>query len=513
MDLLEDPLGHRLKLPPRFAALQQRADRAQQELRRAVNESAALQDEARRRGPRWLRSFVKVHVSITNPVDFSYRTSRIVSHMPIAPDTVIRDHRKIAFRDVAEADPGRGEALYAGVAVGEQYATATWEDRAIRVTGPAVLTLKDATRRYLIQNGFRESDIPLPLRPQARPDDYDEKVARLEARGATAAALEVHNDRGFARKDASLVNSMLYTLMPAGSLIVAPSPIWTDPVWAGQLVGAALRGCHVYVIAPSLRNSPASGFITQARSREVFSRFFEIQQQLGPEIEAAGGRLRIGLYTRHTGTDQTDARLLEVVAGYRRYPFLTDEFPLAVPFFDALLRGPRLHDVSRVDEWIPMEDARDRAPQLHRKTQFLATRESLQALSDAVTAERGAYGSYLRAGWGGLLATADRASLAPESAWLGRELTQAHHRLPAAVKAQAVYYLTVGSLNKDTRGQVLDGEALFVVSGESSLVGYTDFAALLGSTTWIDSQEELNSLLPPVTHLRRLLSRWVRKAV
>jgi len=513
MDLLEDPLGHRLKLPSRFGDLQRRADRARDELRRAVHESGALQSEAGRRGQDWLRKFVKVHVSITNPVDFSYRTSRLVSHLPIAPDTVIRDHRKIAFRDVTELDPGRGEALYAGVAVGEQYATATWEDRAIRATGPAILTLKDATRRYLAQNGFRVADIPAPLRSLPRPDDYRARVARLEARGATAVALEVHNDRGFARKDASLVNSMLYTLMPAGSLIVVPSPIWTNPVWAGQLVGAALRGCHVHVIAPSRDNSPQSGFVTLARSREVFSRFFEIQQQLGPEIEAAGGRLRTGLYTRRTGFDETDARLREIVEGYRRYPFLSDEFPLAVSFFDTLLHGPRVRNVSALEHQIPLRDAREREPQLHRKTQFLATRESLRALAEAVATQRGARDPFLQAAAGGPLTFAERDRLATESTWLGGELVEAHRRLPAAIKARSVFYLTVGSLNKDTRGQVLDGEVLYVLSGESSLAAYTDFAALLGSTTWIEGQEELDDLLPPVTHLKRRISRWVRKAV
>ena len=89
----------------------------------------------------------------------------------------------------------------------------------------------------------------------------------------------------------------------------------------------------------------------------------------------------------------------------------------------------------------------------------------------------------------------------------------AQRGLAPDVQERSVYYLTVGSLNKDTRGQVLDGEVLYVVSGAWSLAAYTDFAALLGSTTWIESQEQLDQLLPPVTHLKRRISRWVRKAV
>lgn len=513
MDLLEDPLGHRLELPAGARDLQERADRAQAALRQAVGGSRALQAEAHRRGAGWLRDALKVHVNVANPVDFSYRSRRLVPHLPIAPDTAIRDHRKIVFRDVTESDPGRGEAFYAGGAVGERYASATFEDRAIRATGPALLTLKEAARRYLLQNGFREPDVPLPLRPQPRPADFDERVARLEAAGARATALEVHNDRGFARKDASLVNSLLYTLMPPGSLLVVPSSIWTDPVWAGQLVAAALRGCHVYVIAPARDNAPQSTFVAIARSREVFSRFFEIQRQLAPEIEAAGGVLRTGLYHRRTGADETDAWLGEILAGYRRAPFLAQEFPFAPAFFEVLQRGPRLASPPAKDDPFSSRDLRPRAQQLHRKTQFLATRASLRALAELVATQEDLPGPFFRAARGQALAPADGAGLAAETAWLGSELAQVHRRLPEDTQARSVYYLTVGSMNMDTRGHVLDGEVLYVLSGDSSLVAYTDFAALVGCTTWLDSQAQLDSLLPPVTHLKRWISRWVRKAV
>lgn len=513
MDLLEDPLGHRLRLPPGSQDLQQRADRAQAALRTAVNESRLLQAEAAVRGAGWLRTFVKVHVSIANPADFSFRTSRIVTHLPIAPDHAIRDHRKIAFRDVSEADPGRGEAFYSGGAVGEQYVSATFEDRAIHATGPALRTLKAAALRYLRQNGFSEADLPPPLLPQPRPTDYDERVARLEAAGADVTALAVHNDRGFAQKDASLVNSMLYTLMPAGSLFVVPSSIWTDPVWAGQLVGAALRGCHVYVIAPAHDNAPQGTFVVIARSREVFSRFFEIQRQLAPEIEAAGGRLRTGLYTRRAPAGATDAWLREILAGYRRHPFLVDDFPFAPDLFEALLGAARLPSPLPLDEAFPSNDALPRAKQLHRKTQFLGSRASLQALAEVVVTLPKLPGPAPGAPGARTLGVEDRARLAMEKAWLGGDLAQAHHALPDETRARAVYYLTVGSLNMDTRGHALDGEVMYVQSGESSLVAYTDFAALVGFTTWLDSQEQLDRLLPPVTHLKRWIGRWVRKAV
>jgi len=303
---------------------------------------------------------------------------------------------------------------------------------------------------------------------------------------------------------------MLYTLMPPGSLVVVPSPLWTDPVWAGQLVGAALRGCHVYVVAPSRENATLPGFVTVARSREVFSRFFEIQEQLAPEIEAAGGRLRTGLYTREAAKDEPRARVREVAEGYRRYPFLRDDFPLPASFFDALARAPEVRTAAASPS---APSARSAPPKLHRKTQFLATRESLLALA-AAGAARGPLAESLRLAAHRPLSGAEQVGLlGPGAERMAAELVRAHHALPTPVRDRSVYYLTVGSLNKDTRGQVLDGEALLVVSGDWALAAYTDFAALVGSTTWIESHAQLDELLPPVTRVKRLLSRWVRKAV
>ena len=291
--MLQDPLRARTRLPrldqPENRKLQEGIDRAQQELREAVAASKRLQEEAARRGQDWLRKYVSVHLSVMNPADVSYRTSRLIGYLPIAPDNMVRDHRKIAFFDLTELDPAKGEALFGGVGVGEQYATATWEDRAVRLTGPAALTLKDAARRYLRANGFTDANIPLPLQPLPKPADYDARVQALEARGWTATAMQVQNDRGFARKDASIASAVLYTLMPPGSLIVVPDSIWTHELWAAHLVGAALRGCHVYVIAPAVPNAPSAGIPQLSRTREIFSRFLEIQKLLGPQIDARAG--------------------------------------------------------------------------------------------------------------------------------------------------------------------------------------------------------------------------------
>ena len=88
--------------------MQEGVERALAELREAVAGSKRLQEEASRRGQDWLRKYVSVHLSVMNPADFSYRTNRLIGYLPIAPDTIVRDHRKIIFFDVTELRPRPG---------------------------------------------------------------------------------------------------------------------------------------------------------------------------------------------------------------------------------------------------------------------------------------------------------------------------------------------------------------------------------------------------------------------
>ncbi len=505
-DVLQDPLGARTRLG---------LDRAQQELREAVAGSERLQQEAARRGQGWLRKYVSVHLNVMNPADASYRTSRLIGYLPIAPDNMVRDHRKIAFFDLTELDPAKGEALFGGVGVGEQYATATWEDRTVHLTGPAALTLKDAARRYLKANGFTDANIPYPLRPLPKPADYDERVKALEARGWTATAMQVHNDRGFAEKDASVASAVLYTLMPANSLIVVPDSIWTHELWAAHLVGAALRGCHVYVIAPSAPNAPSAGFPQLSRTREIFSRFLEIQELLGPEIEARGGRLRAGLYTRRAGVNDVEAKLAEMRATFERYPFLKDDFPFPEEFYARLGKGEERLEAEgyKPPEELP-EDARARAPKMHRKTQLFATRDALAALArdprmQQVIANQVSFVVKEGVAFDPEGLAAAGVDLQP----LFAPYLEAFRDLPADVRERAVLYMTVGSLNKDARGMMTDGESLQVTAGPWAMWAISDMWMLTGSTTWLESQEQLDRLLPPYKQWQRRMARWVRKVI
>jgi hypothetical protein len=514
-DLLQDPLGAFPRLPkqdvPENRKVQARVERALRELREAVAGSKRLQDEAARRGQGWLRSYVSVHVNVMNPADFSYRTGRLIGYLPIAPDTMVRDHRKIAFFDLTELDPGKGFALFGGVGVGEQYASPTWEDRAVLLAGPAALTLKAAARRYLKANGVEDADIPPPLRPLPKPADYDDRVKALEAKGWTASANEVHNDRGFAQKDASIASAVLYTLMPAGSVIIVPDSIWTHELWAAHLVGAALRGCHVYVIAPAAENAPSAGFPQLARTREVFSRFLEVQKILGPELEARGGRLRTGLYTRKSGVNDLKAQIGEMHRTFERYPFLKEVFPFPAEVYAAVGKAEKaLADAGyKPDERMPT-DAKPRAPKLHRKTQLFITRDALEALVRDPRVRQVIANQLVFHAWKGFFTEPVQK---PDLEKLFFPYLEAFRDLPEDVRKRAVLYMTVGSLNKDARGMMTDGEVLQVTSGPWAIWAISDMWMLTGATTWLESQEELDRLLPPYREWQRRFGRWIRKVL
>ncbi len=519
-DVLQDPLHARPSLPKQEVEanrrMQEGVERALVALREAVAGSKRLQQEASRRGQGWLRKYVSVHLNVMNPADFSYRTNRLIGYLPIAPDTIVRDHRKIIFYDVTELDPGKGASIYGGVGVGEQYASATWEDRSTRLSGPAALSVKDAARRYLKANGVRDEDIPPPLRPLPKPADYDDRVKQLEARGWTATAMEVHNDRGFAEKDASVASAVLYTLMPPGSLIVVPDSIWTHELWAAQLLGAALRGCHVYVIAPAQQNAPSAGFPQLSRTREIWSRFIEARKILGPEIEARGGSLRVGLYTRAAGVDDLEAHLGEMHRTYERYPFLKQDFPFPEEFYARVGKAQELLAAAGyvpADDRLP-EDARARSPKMHRKTQLFITGDALAAIvRDTRTQDVIVNQTRFISRQGIVFEAEELAKARIDLGAIFRPYLDVIRDLPAPVREKAVMYMTVGSLNKDARGMMTDGEVLQVTAGAWAMWAVADMWILTGSTTWIESQEELDQLLPPYSQLQRRIGRWVRKVI
>jgi phosphatidylserine/phosphatidylglycerophosphate/cardiolipin synthase-like enzyme len=510
MDLLERPLGHRLRQPAPFRWMEDSIAVLQAKLRAAVAGSRRLQAEAQAFGAQWIEQVVKVHVNITNPADLSFRSRHLLG-LPIGPDNAMRDHRKIVIRDVTEADPAAGEVILAGVGVGDVYASAWWDDRALLIQGPAALAAKAAAREVLEAHGLRGDRLPAPLRPAPFALDYAARVEALQAAGATARVLQAHNQTGWGAKDATFVQMLLYDLVQPGTTIYVPDSLWTSFEWLAQLVAAAFRGCRVYVVAPALTNAPAAGFASMAITQELITRLVLAALELGDVIREDGGELRIGFYTRQAPIGALRQDLAEVTATYARSPFLHGVVPLADSAWAVIRRYRDAETIPADTAPLPRAGWEGRWPKLHRKMQFFGSASLLAALGihpglpGALDAALGANAeAAVHPAQSGPIPAQARAAVA-------QRMYRVYDALPAGTRDSSVLYLLTGSLNKDVRSMALDGEVLAAVAGPWALQGYLDVLLLSGVTTWVERLEEVEELLPSYSWLKRWLGRRIRR--
>lgn len=495
MSVLERPLTAAMPLGADEARESEHLRQRIAALRDAVAHSSRLQREAAEHGgAAWLDRIVKVNVNVVLPSDFSFRSIRTMPPMPFTPDNVSRDHRKMVLYDYTEADPFGGELLITGIGIGEHYASATWEDRGYRVRGPAALEVREALRRTLASNGLTPEQIPTALRETAR--------ARLDssARRGVSRALAVDNQPGFGAKRSSVARAMLYTLAPPGSDIVIPDPLWLSESWTGMVLAAAARGCRVAIITPAVANSPNPEPTVIALEHDQLQRMLELRDHFAPHIQAAGGAFHIGVYAAHAPVTDPRARFAEVRAGLARAPWIREMIPFDSVTLAALDRATMTADRTAAGA-ILAEDERPREPQLHQKTQLIARPGAIAAL-------------LRQPGWENTLArtlltqsleTAHLAEAlsAPATAAdtaavrAADQLLQSYERsLPAAERTRLSFYFTVGTQNHDNRGLLLDGESSLVVSGFDASAGVVDLFYLMARTTWVQSQSEIDRLVP-----------------
>jgi hypothetical protein len=513
--VLEDPLEHKLKLPKKFQGWTDEMRKTQDELRTAVANSKALQAGLKHHGKKWLKDLVKVHINITNPSDFSFRSSHIFRYVPSIPDNVMRDHRKLTFYDVTELDPSKGEALYTGVGVGEHYTGPTWDDRAILVRGPALAHLKDEARGLLLSQGFTEEDIPPPLRRIPKPSRYDDQVKHLIEQGWTAKAMESHNFTGFGDKPNNLIKALIYNLMPKGSHMYVPDSLWNSPLWAGMLVSAALRGCWVFVVSPSFENAPSSGVPQMSRANEIFTRFTVIQNEMKEEIEATGGMFKTGVYNLDMDVADLIARIETMQDHFKSKEWLRRVFPFSESTARMILDLKKIAEEQGYKPVYLAEDVVERKPKLHLKTQFFA---SGKAVATLIPLE----------GWDRLVreyafAMAEqRLSKTYVDAKKLRETLSEHSRpflqswwdsLSTEEREHIVFYWTLGSHNQDYRSKIQDGEVLVLVSGVHAMISYLDFFSLMSLTTWVESVEEVEKLLPRYGGFWYKIARYMKNAL
>ena len=513
MNLLEDPTGHRLDLPAGFEAWEDSIAAAQAELREAIAASTLLQAQARQYGTGWLRNLVKVHVNITNPADPSFSSRRVIRGLAV-PDNMMRDHRKILFYDITEADPYRGEALYTGAGVGEHYANASWEDRSILVRGPAALGLKDAAREALINQGISAERIPYALRAHPKAVDYDEGIrVRMENSQQPLRAVELHNSTGFAAKRLNVAKAVLYTLMPPGSVIKIPDSLWNSGFWGSALLGGALRGVRVLIIAPAMDNAPAQAFGTLARGHELLWRLLEAQRLLGAELDAAGGMVRVGLYTSELAVMDIPGKVRAVQRRFQQHAWLRDLFQLAPEAYAELAdMASALRDIDQGSlRHVDFES--DSVPKLHLKANLFASGEAWTLMT------RPEWGA---TAWEFVLARIAQVQSMTEAVREFREFPDAmidvgspmvqdwFGELEPAVRDRVVFYTIIGSQNQNYRSMVIDGEVGFVVSGWPSIIPYLDLISLIGQSEWPEDPSELARFLPEPSPWTWRLTQWIK---
>jgi hypothetical protein len=450
-------------------------------------------------------------VNIVEPSDFSFRSSLIVPGLPFTPDNVMREHRKIVFYDLTEADPYRGAMLLMGVGIGEHYASATWEDRGYRVRGPATLDARRAVREALRRNGFSQNEIPPPLRPVASATTVER---RMNVGDYVGRALQVHNEVGFAHKESSVARAMLYNLAPPGSVIIVPDPMWLSETWAGMLAGAAARGCHVYVIAPAEANAPSPQAPLMALQHDVLTRLLDLRVSLGSAIHSSNGDLRVGLFAARAPVDDAAGRAREVRQGLARAPWIRHVIPFDAATL-AVLDRAEAEAATGNDATSLAHDDKPRAPQLHQKSQLIARPGSIAAL-------------VRQPGWDDVLARTIRvqsqatARFADQLGWSTPNIDSAATRsadaifrgyeqtLPEDERRRVSFYFSVGTQNQDPRGIVSDAEATLIVSGVQASVGLVDLYYLMARSDWVDGETGLDAYVPPHPGMMHRLGHFLR---
>ena len=521
IDLLEDPLRHKLRLPDESTEWEREIQRLQNALRDAVAGSLMLQVEKDQYGEKWLRNRIRVHVNITNPADFSFYSMKIVGKIPVA-DNNMRDHRKVVFYDVTEDDPYRGMAMFTGMGIGEHYTGAKWEDRALMLQGPAALASKNAARFLFKTQGFADHQIPYPLRARPKLASYESAVsAEVAARAdysVRSCVIELHNETGFSPKPLNVAKCVLYSLMPVGSVIKVPDSLWQNYFYASLIAGSSLRGCRSLVIAPSLRAAPSPAAIQMARANGLMKRLVVFGNAMDDYMDREGGILKVGLYApRQVGSD---------IAGrfqqgmHSQEPWMSRVYHLNAAMDSVASNAGRyLEEVGYAPTSSTREDSLE-TPKLHLKANLFASPQ----VWDGLMADPGwsevlkLYIQYLARQQGrdrDVKSPAHSVREVPEA--LARQVSEVvngyYDSLSPEQQNAMISFFTIGSPNMDYRSEVMNGEVMVTIGGASGLVGAIDFVVLAGLCEWPSTPEEVDALIPPPGWLMRKLSSFIKVAL
>jgi hypothetical protein len=326
--------------------------------------------------------------------------------------------------------------------------------------------------------------------------------------------LELHNETGYQSKPINVAKAVLYSLMPRGSLVKVPDSLWQSYIYASLLAGSALRGCKVLIYAPSLASAPSNAGPTMARAHGLFSALVYFANEMEGDIRAEGGLFKIGLYAPRSAVGDLRGRILQ--ARSLETPWLREVYP-ANPAIQAVLDSLDyiLDAAGYESDYLVASDTTER-PKLHLKANFFITDEAWQALIRP--REWGPlmheYVEYMARMTGPADQRPDVREMPQSTQAAVIDLVRAVERnLPADQRERVFAYLTVGSANMDYRSMVMDGEVMVTVSGWDALPGLLDFIMLVGLCEWIDTQEELDALLPPPGGMTRKIANLMKLAL
>jgi len=440
----------------------------------------------------------KVHVSVTNPWDPTF-----------ALDISMRDHRKFAFRDVTERDPSKGVGILTGTGVGQHYQPPTWEDRAMLIKGPALLEMKQAVRRLCESQDFDEDEVPEFLRDQPLPDDYEQQCQTLwKERDWRAPVLLAFNDTGFGKKIATVMRAAIYNLAPKGSVLVAIDSLWLSDFWAGMFISAALRGAHVYGVAPSPVNAPAAAAFMMFLAYENLGMLFEANGFFEDDLESQDGQIHVGLYNHDQSVDDPIGRGSAMLAGMDKYPFIREDFPFPQAYYDLIRQ--KLDELTALSpktaeaaDTTSLEDQDTVKPFLHMKTQFFGTQLGMKILGEeewvAVLEkyldirEQQVSGETSPGLTPKALVVRDAAT---DRSTLVADFLAHLETLPREERDKVIFAFTIGSMNQDRRGMISDGEVLACIANYPALLGVLDMSFILATSAWPSESEEFKELFP-----------------
>jgi hypothetical protein len=320
-------------------------------------------------------------------------------------------------------------------------------------------------------------------------------------------AIELHNGTGFAPKELVVAKATLFNLASPGSVLKTPDSLWLNHFLAGLLAGAALRGCRVLMIAPTLESAPQTAWGPMVLAHDLLSRALTMGLELAPEMARSGGLLRVGLYDPGAGVDDLGYRIVAFHRALERYEFLRKLYsfdPSMSRLLDSLAAAlsPRL--ASNGDSTVAVH------PKLHFKGfLYISGPAWSQLISGPPMA--GGFREYVvqrfRQLRGGVEVGETEMAVAMQDVGAA-EINPIREGMSREELQHLVFFLQVGSHNHNYRSMVMDGEAAVFVSNWTSLYAEPDFALLTGLVAWLDDQRQLDRLLPVRGGLKWLLARW-----